>query len=477
MVAHRSHADCSRCKRPVSGLLAWRFTAVRTWLFCALFALLTHPSSAQSVDGQKRVTAVRVPTGSVHVDGNLDDEVWRLASPVTDFVQTEPLEGASPTDPMDVRFLYDESALFVGARMSTRTPADIQAPMSRRDEDTQQAEHMFVSLDTYLDRRTAYTFGVTAAGVRFDHYHPDDDRSNRDRGFDPVWEARVRIDEGGWVAELRIPFDQLRFRNVDAQNWGLNIYRLIPGRNEEVAWSLVRRTEGGWASRFGELHGILGIQPTTRIELLPYVASAWSVTAARDDANPFDGGLLGRTGLDMKIGLGPNLTLDATVNPDFGQIEADPVEVNLTAFETFFDERRPFFLEGSRLLAGRESDEWSDDTEYFYSRRIGARPAGSAEGDFVDYPATTTTLGAAKLTGRLQTGTSIRSAGRRKHGGIRTHLRRSQRDTQPRAGGTVDVLWSGPDAAGIRASRIRRSRSSEQPCTAGSGSTMDSPRS
>ena len=147
--------------------------------------------------------------------------------------------------------------------------------------------------------------------------------------------------------------------------------------------------------------------PTTRIELLPYVASAWSVTAARDDANPFDGGLLGRTGLDMKIGLGPNLTLDATVNPDFGQIEADPVEVNLTAFETFFDERRPFFLEGSRLLAGRESDEWSDDTEYFYSRRIGARPAGSAEGDFVDYPATTTTLGAAKVTGRLQTGISI----------------------------------------------------------------------
>ena len=271
-----------------------------------------------------------MPTASVRVDGRLDDEGWRLAPPVTDFVQAEPVEGAVPTDPMEVRFLYDEDALFVGARLFTRTPSEIQAPMSRRDEGTEQAEHVFVSIDPYHDRRTAYTFGVTAAGVRLDHYHADDNRSNTDRGFDPVWDARVGVDEDGWVAELRIPFNQLRFTDTDAQVWGLNIYRLVPARNEEVYWSLLPRTERVWASRFGELHGILGIRPTTRIELLPYVAGASTPTGLRDRANPFDDGrnLVGRAGVDMKIGLGPNLTLDATINPDFGQIEADPAEVN-----------------------------------------------------------------------------------------------------------------------------------------------------
>jgi hypothetical protein len=378
----------------------------------AVFALsvaLPWPGAAQSVQTpeRKQATAVRVPAASVRIDGRLDDGGWRLASPVTDFVQAEPVEGVPPSDPMEVRFLYDEDALFVGARMFTRAPSEIQAPMSRRDEGTEQAEHVFISLDTYLDRRTAYTFGVTAAGVRFDHYHADDNRSNTDSGFDPVWEARVSVDEGGWVAEMRIPFNQLRFTNTDAQMWGVNIYRLVPGRNEEVYWSLVRRTERVWASRFGELHGILGIRPTARIELLPYVASSSTLTGRRDEADPFGGGhdLVGRAGLDMKMGLGPNLTLDATINPDFGQIDADPAEVNLTAFETFFDERRPFFLEGSRLLAGEPAED--NGAEYFYSRRIGARPPESAAGDFVEHPSTTTTLGAAKVTGRLPTGTSV----------------------------------------------------------------------
>jgi hypothetical protein len=337
----------------------------------------------------------------------LDDEVWRRASPAKDFLQVEPVEGAPPTDPMEVRFLYDDDALFVGARMFTRAPSEIQAPLSRRDEGTGQAEHVFVSLDTYLDRRTAYTFGVTAAGARFDHYHADDDRSNTDPGFDPVWEARVGVDEDGWIAELRIPFNQLRFTNTDAQVWGLNIYRLVPGRNEEVYWSLLPRTEEVWASRFGDLHGIAGIRPTRRLELLPYVAGSSTLAGSSEQANPFDAGLnlVGGAGLDMKMGLGPNLTLESTFNPDFGQIEADPAEVNLTAFETFFDERRPFFLEGSQLLAGEASDD--SEAAYFYSRRIGAPPAESAAGDFVQHPSTTTTLGAGKVTGRLPTGTSI----------------------------------------------------------------------
>ena len=376
--------------------------------------------------------------------------------PRTDFVQVEPVEGAPPTDPMEVRFLYDDDALFVGARMFTRAPSEIQAPLSRRDEGTGQAEHVFVSLDTYLDRRTAYTFGVTAAGARFDHYHADDDRSNTDPGFDPVWEARVGVDEDGWIAELRIPFNQLRFTNTDAQVWGLNIYRLVPGRNEEVYWSLLPRTEEVWASRFGELHGIVGIRPTSRLELLPYVAGSSTLAGSSEQANPFDAGLnlVGGAGLDMKMGLGPNLTLEATINPDFGQIEADPAEVNLTAFETFFDERRPFFLEGSQLLAGESSDD--SEAAYFYSRRIGAPPAESAVGDFVEHPSTTTTLGAAKLTGRLPTGTSIGVLGALTTAeSARTYGAR-KRGFQPGAGGTVDDIWGGPSAAGVRAGGIDR---------------------
>lgn len=363
-------------------------------------------------DTRKRAVAVRVAPGSIRVDGRLDDRAWHDAPAVVDFVQAEPDEGAPPTDTMEVRFAYDDEALFVGARMASRNAGAIQAPMSRRDESVNQAEHIFVSLDTYLDRRTAYTFGVTAAGVRFDHFHASDNRSSRDRGFDPVWEARVTVDADGWTAEMRIPFQQLRFAARDEQVFGLNIYRAVPSRNEEVYWVLVRRTERVWASRFGELHGIAGIAPARRLELLPYAAASSRLDGAADPRNPFAGGaqLHARGGLDAKVGLGSNITLEATVNPDFGQVEADPAEVNLTAFETFFSERRPFFLEGSRLLGaagGGNPWEGGGGAQYFYSRRIGARPPGSIAGDFVDHPDASTILGAAKVTGRLPSGTSI----------------------------------------------------------------------
>ena len=279
----------------------------------------------------------------------------------------------------------------------------VRAPLGRRDEGD-QAERLLVSLDTYLDRRTASTFGVTASGVRLDHYYATDNDWNDDPGFNPVWQARAAIDGQGWTAELWIPFTQLRFTDRNPQVWGLNVQRIVPSRNEEVFWALVPRTEERWASLFGDLRGIEGIRPSRRLELLPYVATDSRVAGDRDrddPDNPFRGADIdGRVGLDLKVGLGSNLTLEATANPDFGQVEADPAEVNLSAFETFFDERRPFFLEGSQLLTGSVNN-------YFYSRRIGASPAGRASGDFVDHPSTSTILGAAKLTGRLASGTSV----------------------------------------------------------------------
>ena len=384
--------------------------------FALLIALVLLAGGVRAQESEptarKQAMASRVDAGMIRVDGRLDEEVWTRAEAVTDFLQAEPTEGAAPTDPIQVRFLYDEDALIVGARMFTEDPGSIQAPMSRRDEAVDQAEHFFISLDTYLDRRTAYTFGVTAAGVRFDHFHGSDNRSSRDRSFDPVWEARVSQDERGWTAELRIPFQQLRFTTQAEQVFGLNIYRAVPSRNEQVYWSLVRRTDRVWASQFGELRGIAATTSSRRIEVLPYLAGSSTLIGGVDQQDPFSGGgnVQARTGADVKVGLGPNLTVEATVNPDFGQVEADPAEVNLTAFETFFSERRPFFLEGSRLLgsaAAGNSWEGGDGPQYFYSRRIGARPAGAADDDFVDYPATTTILGAAKITGRLARGTSI----------------------------------------------------------------------
>jgi hypothetical protein len=366
---------------------------------CITFiSTLVVPFVAVAQD-RKQAHATRVANGSVRLDGSLDESAWGGARPITDFVQREPVEGAAPTDPTDVRIVYDDEAIYIGARM--RSSGGLRAPLGRRDEND-QAEHILVSLDTYLDRRTASTFGVTAAGVRLDLYSSSDDLESGDDGYSPVWGAEVSRDEFNWVAEMRIPFSQLRFNDRSPQVWGLNIERRVPARNEQVFWSLVPRTETKWSSLFGDLHGIDGIRPRRRLELLPYVAGASQIIGDRDRANPFTtaANLEGRAGLDLKMGLGSNLTLEATVNPDFGQVEADPAEVNLSAVETFFEERRPFFLEGADLLTGYPNN-------FFYSRRVGAAPQGIARGEYVDRPRAATILGAAKLTGRLESGTSI----------------------------------------------------------------------
>jgi hypothetical protein len=373
-------------------------TLSRAAVCLAVLSVLGAPSAAAAQD-RKQAHATRVANGAIRLDGALDESVWSAARAITDFVQREPVEGATPADPTDVRIVYDDDAIYVGARM--RSSGGIRAPLGRRDDDG-QAEHILVSFDTYLDRRTASTFGVTAAGVRLDLYSPSDDLESADNGYSPVWGAEVFRDGSGWVAEMRIPFSQLRFNERRPQVWGLNIERRVPARNEQAFWALVPRTETKWSSLFGDLHGIDGIRPRRRLELLPYAAGASQVMGDRDRGNPFTSAanLEGRAGLDVKMGLGSNLTLEATVNPDFGQVEADPAEVNLSAVETFFEERRPFFLEGADLLTGYPNN-------FFYSRRIGAAPPGVAQGEYVDRPRAVTILGAAKLTGRLESGTSI----------------------------------------------------------------------
>ena len=416
-------------------MLDRRFAVRRVVLILSSMLVTASSSAAQvaSGDGRKQATVVRAPSESIRVDGRLNESVWALATPIGDFVQKEPIEGALPTERTEVRFLYDDDAIYVGARMySSAGPSGIQAPLGRRDSpynprsqsgaqgggggpgggrgqaasgsqsDAQLAEYILISLDTYLDRRTAYSFGVTASGVRLDHYHFSDREASVDQRFDPVWRASVTIDQQGWTAEMRIPFAQLRFNEGPEQLWGLNIHRWIPSKNEADYWVAVPRTEEFWASRFGELRGIRAIHQSMRVEVLPYVTGGSAVRGSPDPANPFADrfSLEGGIGADFKMGVGPNLTLDVTVTPDFGQVEVDPTIVNLTDREVIFPERRPFFTEGSGLLNG-------PTTNYFNSRRIGAPPQETASGDFVDVPATTTILGAAKLTGRLSSGTSV----------------------------------------------------------------------
>jgi hypothetical protein len=360
----------------------------------------TAVNGGAALPAEKVATATRLAGASIRLDGKLDEAAWLSATPITDFIQKEPVENAKPTDRLEVRFLYDDAALYVATKVITTARRTIQAPVSRRDN-ISQAEHIWVSLDSYRDRRTAYSFGVSASGVRADWYHPVDHETDIDMSFDPVWEAASDINGNGWTAEMRIPFSQLRFNASDVQTWGLNIDHWVPSTKEDVFWIPVPRTGTGWSSKMGTLNGIQGIKPSRRLEIMPYIATDATMNGERDRDDPFDDGrnLGARIGGDVKMGLGPSLTLQATVNPDFGQVEADPAEVNLSAFETIFSEKRPFFTENNQLFSGVG--------QYFYSRRVGARPRGPASGDYVDYPSASTILGAGKLTGRLASGTSI----------------------------------------------------------------------
>lgn len=372
-----------------------------------LYFVLAHDAaSAQNGDNAPPVPALEAAqrVGDVTIDGRLDESAWLAAVPTLHFVQREPVEGANPDEITEVRVLYDDRALYIGARMYDDHPEEIGKQLVRRDE-RGQFDLFSVSLDPNNDRRTGYQFRISAAGVQRDAYLYDDVR--QDDAWNAVWVSGVQIDDQGWVAELRIPLSQIRYDASDgAQSWGINFMRRCLATNEVMDFALQSRVRYGRVSVFGRLNGLLLPTEGGRIEFRPYTLGSVR-TARADQGNPFFDGsdLNARFGLDMRYGLGSSYTLDMTVNPDFGQVEVDPAVVNLSAFETFFQERRPFFVEDAQVfefnLSGRD--------ELFYSRRIGRQPRGDEPDgtDFSDIPTETSILGAAKITGRSPGGVSI----------------------------------------------------------------------
>ena len=358
------------------------------------------------------VIAQRAATPPV-IDGTLTDESWALAAPVSGFTQLDPDEGVPATEQTEIRLLYDDDALYVAARMFDSEPGQVARRLSKRDEEP-DADRISIYLDTMHDHQTGFVFRVSASNVQRDQILYND--SWTDQTWDGVWHSAVSVDAEGWCAEMRIPLSQLRFAGSDRQTWGVNVERFVRRKNETSWLELVRKSENGIASRMAHFTGIDSVRPKRTLELLPYTAARSEFIAPDKAGNPFNDGsrVLASAGIDVKYGVTSNLTLNVAVNPDFGQVEVDPAVVNLSAFETFFEEKRPFFLEGSQVFGnfgqGGSNNFWgfnTSDPNIFYSRRIGRAPQLSASGDFVSAPAATTILGATKLTGKTGGGWSI----------------------------------------------------------------------
>jgi len=356
--------------------------------------------------------AYRIESGSINIDGRLDEDAWNLADVITGFTQTSPNPGDDATERTEVMVLYDDHAIYIGARMYDSSPDSIAATLFRKDGNG-YSDWISVAIDSYNDRRTAFVFSVSPRGVRKDMMIFNDNQF--DQSWDAVWEAAARIDEEGWTAEMRIPLSQLRYNGevtAGERSWGINFMREIARKGEEAFWAPIPPESSGFVSRSGRLENIRNIPKSRRLEFLPYASGKLDRTPG-NPADPFyQQNVFGsRIGADVKYGIGSNMTLTATINPDFGQVEVDPAVVNLTAFETFFPERRPFFLEGSEIFNFGFSGniQMGDEPRILHTRRIGRTPQGRTPGSalFSDIPTQTPIAGAVKLSGKTSSGWSV----------------------------------------------------------------------
>ena len=386
----------------------------KTVLALLVLLCLGQAAVAAAATDDREIQAVRLAE-KIRVDGLLQEAAWQLPGR-SEFVQSDPVDGGTPSEATTIWLAYDQKALYVAARLEDGEPGQIVAPLARRDnlvsyhDDLEDSDWFEFSVDPYFDRVTGFHFAVNPAGSIADATLQND--TWLDYSWDGVWESAARIDDRGWTVEMRIPFDQLRFADRLDPVWGVNFRRTIKRKNEKDSFVWIAKEDKGYVSRFARLRGLTGIRQRVSGEFSPFVVGQAGFSP-EEAGNPFSDGEVYRinAGIDAKLKLKSNLILNATVNPDFGQVEVDPAVVNLTAYETFFEEKRPFFLEGANVFSFGEGGATSyygfnfSNPSFFYSRRIGRQPQGEAwhEG-FRDFPERTTILGAAKLSGKIGRG-------------------------------------------------------------------------
>ncbi|WP_258101461.1 carbohydrate binding family 9 domain-containing protein [Marinoscillum pacificum] len=368
-------------------------------------------SFAQSEDPRRTYQTASIDGEVPVIDGRLDDPAWEQVEWAGDFIQRQPVDGAAPSQQTQFKILYDAKYLYIGIRAFDTEPDKVVRRMSRRDGF--EGDFVEVNIDSYADKRTAFSFSASASGVKGEEYISNNGE-NWDATWDPIWYLKTSLDEFGWIAEFKIPLSQLRFADKESHVWGIQVMRMLFREQERSYWQPIEQGAPGWVHLFGEMHGIRGIKPQKQLEIQPYVL-AKTEFSEEEEGNPYATGRSSDIdlGVDAKIGLTSDITLDLTINPDFGQVEADPSRVNLSAFQLFFQERRPFFLEGNNILNFRLTESVAggpfNNDNLFYSRRIGGKPSYYPEdGDiaYVDQIENTRILGAAKLTGKNKNGFS-----------------------------------------------------------------------
>ena len=356
---------------------------------------------------EKRVytTASIVGKGEITIDGKIDEEAWNVVEWSSDYVEFEPDVGTAPTEQTKLKIAYDDKNLYVAFKCYEKDPSTIERRMGRRDDFP--GDWVEINIDSYNDDRTGFSFTISASGVKGDEFISNNG-NNWDSSWNPIWYVDTQIDTEGWTAEIRIPLSQLRFGNNEEQVWGLQSTRRYFKNEERSLWQPVAANPPGWVSEFGELRGLIGLKPQKQLEIQPYTVAQLDPYEA-ETGNPYrDGSDTKLTGgLDAKIGVTNDLTVDLTINPDFGQVDADPGAIALDGFEIFFQERRPFFVENKNIF---DYNFAGNQDNLFFSRRIGRTPQGSAYGEgaeFADDPINTTILGAAKLSGKTKDGWTL----------------------------------------------------------------------
>ncbi|MDP4265274.1 MAG: DUF5916 domain-containing protein [Bacteroidota bacterium] len=349
---------------------------------------------------------------AITLDGIPSEEAWNLVEWGGDFTQYQPNEGKAPSQQTQFKILYDERFLYIAYRCYDLAPDSIVKRMGRRDEFP--GDWVEINIDSYHDKRTAFSFTLSVSGVRGDEF-VSNDGNFWDASWNPIWFSKTHIDNKGWTAEVKIPFSQLRYGNETEKTWGFQVTRRLFRKEERSTWQYIPQNSGVWVSGFGELHGLKNIPVHRQVEIAPYV-TAQADKYKKEEGNPFAKGFDTKlnAGVDGKFAVTNDLILDFTINPDFGQVEADPSQVRIDGYQNFFDEKRPFFIESRNIfdyqLTGSEAGGDYDADLLFYSRRIGSSPHGYPNvgtGEYLKLPQNTSILGAAKFSGKTKNGWSI----------------------------------------------------------------------